>query len=135
MTENGESERELRPIQYWFIINSVATEFAPDEIREQLLGIPFPTRRPYSDGSDSFLRLDINTGLETYQVIENGVAIETDDAIDVLNKFERQDAARWLMGHCGKLGSEFVVTADQGKPILNPHIGELYPRLQDYRRQ
>ena len=136
MSERREAERELRPIQFWFIINTVPKEFAPDEIREQLLGIPFPTRRPYSDGSDSFLCLDINTGLETYQVIENGVAIETDDAIDVLNRFERQDAAGWLSGHCGKVGSEFVVSfaPDEGKVILNPDIGKSYPGLQDYQR-
>lgn len=132
MSEIGERERQIRPIQYWFILKTVPEDSAPEEIKEQWLGVPLPCRRPFIEGSEQFLGFDVGAGLETLKIVEDGVAIEADDAIIALSLFNKVDAAKWWEDYCGQMGVELVFRVVEGQAIPTTSAERTFPQLINF---
>jgi hypothetical protein len=132
MSETGENERQIRPIQYWFVLRTVPQGSAPEEIKEQWLGVPLPCRRPFIEGSEQFLGFDAGAGLETLKIVEDGVAVEADDAIVALNLFGKEEAARWWDNICGQVGAELVFRVVEGQAIPTTAAERTFPQIINF---
>jgi len=126
MFEYGERQ-QIPPIQYWFILRT-----APDEIKQQWVDVPLPCRRPFIEGHEPHIGQDVGMGFETLKLIEDGVAIEADDAIRALMLFERHDAASWWDDYCGGMGATLVFRANEGQALPVSAAERILPGLSDF---
>ena len=84
------------PIHYWFEITTTPLGGAPLDVRGQWIGVVLPVRRPRpAEGPEPWIGQEI----DTYEIVavDDGVVVESADAIRCLELFGRSDAATWWL--------------------------------------
>lgn len=134
MSELGEREPQIPKIQYWFVIRDIPAGGAPEDVKQQWVNIPLPCRRPHAEAPEVHFGTEVGRGFGSVRVIEDGVAIEADDAIKALRLFGRESAATWWETYYGRNGSALVFRAYEGEIIPPDYAERLLPGLEDFDR-
>lgn len=109
-----------RPIRYWFIVSGTPQGGAPVEIRAQWDGVVLPVRDARRvEGPSPFVGREVGNR-EVQHVIDDGVAVRTDDAVRALQLFDRAAAARWWQAYV-------AANPRTHKLVFRTHEGQLVP--------
>ena len=123
-------------ILYWFRPTATPSGGAPEAVRRQWIGVPLPVRDPRPvEGPLPFIATDV-VDRAILRAINDGVAVAPRDALDMLRRFDRHDAADWwedLLQVRTSIKS-FVFRRAEGD-LLPPKLAQmLYPELDDLDR-
>jgi hypothetical protein len=134
MNEHRESEPQLPPIQYWFILRTVPSgPLAPEEIKQQWIGVPLPCRKPFIEGMEPYIVNDVILGRKVLTLVEDGVVIRLDDAIKSLMLFDRADAGSWWNNlSVGIDNSTLIFRADEGQALPIDTAERILPGLTNF---
>jgi hypothetical protein len=119
------------PILYWFRATTTPTGGAPETVRRQWVGVPLPVRDPRPvEGPLPYVATDV-VDPAIRRAINDGVAVAPEDALDMLHRFDRHNAADWwenLLKVRTNIKS-FVFRRTEGE-LLPPTLARmLYPEL------
>lgn len=119
---------------YWFRPNTTPSGGAPIEIRECWVGVPLPVRRPRPvEGPERFVARDV-LDRRIVKPIDDGIAVDPEDAIRALEHAGRSAAALWwrqLLQERANIAS-FVFRRDEGE-LLPPRLAlMLHPDLDGF---
>ena len=121
-------------IVYWFRPKTTPTGGAPLAVRECWVGVPLPVRRPRPvEGPERFVGRDV-LDRRIVRPIEDGVAVDPQDAIKALEHFGHDDAAGWWRELLRRRPAteSFVFRRDEGE-LLPPRLAlMLHPELEGF---
>lgn len=127
------SEQPRPEIVYWFLVSRTPRGGAPLDIREAWIGLALPVRRPRPvEAPVPFVGRDVDS--DARKIIDDGVPVRGDDALMMLELFDRRDALVWwqeYFSHAG-LHPNLVFRTDEGR-LLPPSLAtRLHPELDGF---
>ncbi|HEY2430713.1 MAG TPA: hypothetical protein VGI06_17395 [Acidimicrobiales bacterium] len=120
-------------IVYWFLITTIPSGGAPEEVRRRWVGVPLPVRRPRPiEGPEP--HVGRNLADRQVRLIPDGVAVTPHDAFTALRLFDRADAAAWWEAHCAAhpevIG--FVFRAWEGQLMPPSYASLRFPEIDAF---
>jgi hypothetical protein len=138
--------RELEPIVHWFVPNTTPEGGAPDEVREQWMGVPLPVRESNATHSERelvdgyLIGHDVNRPLRAGNIHLNDpnemVAINLGDAIKALALAGKTDASGWWQHYADVkppyTGERLMFKKAEGEICSNAAVASEYIWIADF---
>ncbi len=130
-----ESRRDPNPITAWFVVRMQPYGSAPGYIKDQWIDVPLPLRydRP-AEGPEPHLGADITHS--RFEVTEDGVTIETADAVKALKLFGRDEAAQWWEDWAtdmyGRVEGGLIFNSYEGQLVPTDYLQRLLPGIEEF---
>ncbi len=124
-------------IRSWFVIRNQPFGAAPDEIKDQWIGVPLPLRYDRSQEAPiTTMTADVNeVGPIGLYVVPDAIEVRTIDAIKALKLFDRSEAAKWWDDwSINRHGGYFSLTfqAREGDLVPPDYLRMLLPGIESF---